>query len=82
MFALIRVKDSLPMRDGMIGNSLKTALSHMKSHFFFCRIRLLVINSVRKQVLDFSCFFVGTFVVQSHGHWNPGSVSFLGSLDF
>lgn len=35
MFALIQVKDSLAMRDGIIGNLLKTALSHiLKSHIF------------------------------------------------
>ena len=34
LLALIQVKDSLPVRDGMIGNLLKTAQSHMKSHTF------------------------------------------------
>ena len=72
MFALIQFKDSFPVRDGMIGNLLKTAQSHMKSHFFFCRIRLFGINSLVKQVLDFS--FFARFVMQSHGHLNPGSV--------
>ena len=57
MFAVIQVKDSLPMRDGLIANLPKTAQSHMESRiFFFCRILLLVINSLGKQVLDF-CFF-------------------------
>ena len=36
------------MRDGMIGNSLKTSVSHfLKFHVSFCRIHLLVIREFK-----------------------------------
>ena len=57
MFALIQVKDSLAMRDGIIGNLLKTALSHiLKSHIFAFAVSVfLLINSLTWK-LDFPLF--------------------------
>ena len=63
----------------MIGNLLKTALSHiLKFHIFSFAVSVfVVINSLLKQVLDFS-----GFVAQSHVHLNPGSLSSFGGLVF
>lgn len=61
MFPLVQFKDfkdSFSMQDGMIGNLLKSAPSHiLKSHIFaFAVAVFVVINSLMKQVLDFPCF--------------------------
>ena len=58
MFPLVQFKDSLPMRDGMIGNLLKSSPSHiLKSHIFAFAVAVFVeINSLVKQGLDFPCF--------------------------
>ena len=47
------------MRDGMMGNLLKSAPSHiLKSHVFaFVVSVLVVINSLVRQALDFTFFF-------------------------
>ena len=46
------------MRDVVIGNLLKTALSHiLKSHIFSFAVSVfVVINSLVKQILDFPFF--------------------------
>ena len=56
MFALLQLKDSFPVRDGIVGNLLKTALSHfLKFHIFSFAVSVfLVINYLVRQVLDFS----------------------------
>ena len=60
MFPLVQFKDSLPMRDGMIGNLLESALSHiLKSHIFAFAVAVFVeINSPVNQVLDLPCLFL------------------------
>ena len=67
----------------MIGNLLKTSLSHiLKFHIFAFAVSIFVVmNSLVKQV-RLSPFFVVVFVAQSHVHLNPGSLSFLGGLVF
>ena len=49
------------MRDGVIGNLLKTALSHfLKFHIFAFAVSVFVVmNSLVKQVLDSLFFVVG-----------------------
>ena len=58
MFVLIQFKDSLPVRDEMIGNLLESAPSHiLKSHIFAFAVSVFVeINSLVKQVLNFPFF--------------------------
>ena len=59
-FPLVQFKDSLPMRDGMIGNLFKSAPSHiLKSHIFAFAVDVFVeINSLVNQVLDLPCLFL------------------------
>lgn len=87
MLALIQFKDSFRMRDGMIGNLLESAPSHiLKFHTtLLCRSRLRCDKFSREAGVRLSLFFtkeVVRFVAQSHGHLNGGAVSFFWGLGF
>ena len=87
MLALIQFKDSLRMRDGMIGNLLESAPSHiLKFHTtLLCRSRLRCDKLSRGAGVRLSLFFtkeVVRFVAQSHGHLNAGAVSSFWDLSF
>lgn len=74
------------MRDGMIGNLLESAPSHiLKFHTtLLCRSRLRCDKFSREAGVRLSLFFtkeVVRFVAQSHGHLNGGLI-FLGPRFF